>query len=319
VAVGKVVYTLLLDYNGKMRSDMTVVRLAPDRFRVLSGAGAGPRDIAWLRREARAGRAPTPDMGGRQSVALHRAAPANKPFDVRITDVTSVYGALGLWGPKARDILAATTSDDISNAAFPYYTAREITIGAAVCYALRVSYVGELGWEIYIPTEYATHVWDALWDAGRPHGLIAAGMAAMDSMRIEKGYRRLTFDMDANWNPLEAGMAHVLRFKKDFIGRDALLKIKDQPLTRKLACMTLDRPGDVVMGREPIFADGRVVAQVSSSNTGYSIGKHIAYAYLPVELTQPGQQLEIEYFGQRLPATVAAEPLFDVEGERVKG
>ncbi len=295
VAVGKVVYTLLLDYNGRMRSDMTVVRLAPDRFRVLSGAGAGPRDIAWLRRETRA-----------------------KGLDVRINDVTSAYGALGLWGPKARDILAGTTSDDVSNAAFPYYTAREITIGAATCYALRVSYVGELGWEIYVPAEYATHVWDALWDAGRPHGLIAAGMAAMDSMRIEKGYRRLTFDMDANWNPLEAGMEHVLRLKKDFIGREALLKAKAQGITRKLICLTLDRPGDVVMGREPIFADGRVVAQVSSSNTGYSIGKHIAYAYLPIELAQPGQKLEIEYFGQRLPATVATEPLFDAEGWRVK-
>lgn len=297
VAVGKVVYTLLLDFNGKIRSDMTVARLAPDRFRVLSGAGAGPRDLAWLRRQAVA-----------------------RGFDVRLADVTSAYGALGLWGPKARDILAATTDADVSNVAFPYYTARELIIGAAHCYAMRVSYVGELGWEIYVPTEYATHVWDTLWEAGRPHGLIAAGMAALDSLRIEKGYRRLTFDMDANWNPLEAGMEHVLRFKKgDFVGRAALLKAKAQPLTHTLACLTLDRPGDVVMGREPILDKGRVVAQVSSSNSGYSVGKHIAYAYLPVELTQPGQKLEIEYFGERLPATVAAEPVFDAEGARVKG
>lgn len=296
VAVGKVVYTLMLDFNGRIRSDMTVVRLAADKFRILSGAGAGPRDWAWLRRQARA-----------------------KGLDVRFTDVSALYGALGLWGPKARDVLAQVTEADVSNAGFPYYTAREITIGFATTYAMRVSYVGELGWEIYVPADFAANVWDTLWEAGRPHGLIAAGMAAMDSLRIEKGYRRLTFDMDANYTPLEAGMEHVLRFKKgDFVGRDALLQAKAQPLTRQLSCLTLDRPGDVVMGREPIYSDGLVVGQVASANTGYSLSRHVAYAYLPVALTRPGQKLEIEYFGQRLPATVATEPLFDAAGARLK-
>ncbi len=296
VAIGKVVYTLMLDFNGGMRSDMTVVRLAADKFRILSGAGAGPRDWVWLHRQARA-----------------------KGLKVRFTDVSALYGALGLWGPKARDILAQVTDDDVSNMGFPYYTAREITIGFATAYAMRVSYVGELGWEIYIPADFAANIWDALWEAGRPHGLIAAGMAAMDSLRIEKGYRRLTFDMDANYNPFEAGMEHVVRFKKgNFIGRDALLKAKEQSLTRKLTCLTLDRPGDIVMGREPIFSDGRVVGQVSSANTGYSISQHIVYAYLPPELTRPGQKLEIEYFSQQLPATVAVEPLFDPTSERLR-
>lgn len=296
VAVGRVVYTLMLDVNGGMRSDMTVVRLAADRFRILSGAGAGPRDLAWFRRQAQA-----------------------RGFNVCVTDATSSYGALGLWGPKARDILSAAAEGDVSNAGFPYYAARELVIGAAHCYAMRVSYVGELGWEIYIPTDYAIGVWDALWAAGRPLGLIAAGMGAMDSLRIEKGYRRLGFDMDANYNPFEAGMEHVIRWKKgDFIGREALLKIKAQPLTHKLTCLTLDQPGDVVLGREPVLEDGRVVGIVSSANTGYSLSRHIAYAYLPVALTQPGQKLGIEYFGQWLPATVAAEPLFDPDGERLR-
>ncbi len=295
--VGKVVYTLMLDVHGGMRSDMTVVRLAADRFRVLSGAGAGPRDLAWLRRQAR--------LGG---------------YNVRIEDVTSAYGALGLWGPRARDILSAVTDADVSNAAFPYYSAREIVIGVAACLALRVSYVGELGWEIYVPADQGLHVWDALWEAGRPLGLIAAGTGAMDSLRIERGYRRLGFDLDADHNPFEAGLEHVVRVKKgDFLGRAALLALKDSGLTRKLTCLTLDRPGDVVLGREPILADGRVVGFVSSANTGYSVGRHIAYAYLPVALAQPGQRLLIEYFGELLPATVAAEPLFDPAGERVRG
>ena len=304
VAVGKVVYTLMLDFNGGIRSDMTVARLGADRFRVLSGAGAGPRDWAWLKRQARG-------------------------FNVRLSDVTSAYGALGLWGPKARETLrvAAVAEADVSNAAFPYYTAREMVIGAAHCYAMRVSYVGELGWEIYIPTDYALGVWDALWEAGRLLGLIAAGMGAMDSLRIEKGYRRLGYDLDANYNPLEAGMEHVVRWQKGdgstgspqgFIGREALLAYKEKPLARKLACLTLDNPGDVVLGREPILENGRVAGFVSSANTGYSVGKHIAYGYLPVELARPGQPLVIEYFGQRLPATVAAEPLFDPRGERVR-
>jgi glycine cleavage system aminomethyltransferase T/glycine/D-amino acid oxidase-like deaminating enzyme len=296
VAVGKVVYTLMLDVNGRMRSDMTVVRLGADHFRVLSGAGAGPRDLAWLRRQA-----------------------ALRNFNVRITDVTAQYGALGLWGPQARNILARVTDDDVSNAGFPYYTAREIVIGAAHCHALRVSYVGELGWEIYVPVDMALHVWDALWAVGRPLGLIAAGTGAMDSLRIEKGYRRLGFDLDGNYNPFEAGMEHVLRLNKpDFVGRAALLELKDRPLARRLTCLTLDAPDAVVLGREPIWDDGTVVGFVSSANTGYSVGKHITYAYLPVALTTPGQKLEVEYFGERLAATVAAEPLFDPKGERVK-
>ena len=296
VPAGRVVYTLMLDFNAGIRSDMTVVRLGPDCFRILSGAGAGPRDLAWLRRQA-----------------------AARGLQVSIREVTSGLGAIGLWGPRAREILSAATDDDVSNPGFAYYTAREIVIGAARCFAMRVSYVGELGWEIYIPTDSALHVWDTLWEAGRPAGLIAAGSGAMDSLRVEKGYRRLGFDMDANYTPLEAGMEHVLRWKKgDFIGREALLKHKDQPLTRRLACLTLDHPGDIVMGREPILDDGRLAGFVSSANTGYSVGKHVAYGYLPPELAQPGQKLEIEYFGRPLPATVAAEPLFDPAGSRLR-
>jgi len=306
VAVGRVVYTLMLDVHGGIRSDMTVVRLAPDRFRVLSGAGAGPRDLAWLRRQA-----------------------TLRALDVTLTDVTSAYAALGLWGPLSRAILASAmaatdlgrrdTSSELSNEHFSYYTARPLTVGDAPCFALRVSYVGELGWEIYVPAEYALHVWDAIWEAGRPHGLIAAGMGAMDSLRIEKGYRRLGFDLDAELTPREAGLEQLVRWKKgDFVGRAALLERSAQPLERRLTCLTLDRPGDVVLGREPVLDDNRVVGYVSSANTGYSVGCHIAYALVPLALAAPGQRLQIEYFGERLPATVAAEPLFDPDGRRLR-
>jgi glycine cleavage system aminomethyltransferase T/glycine/D-amino acid oxidase-like deaminating enzyme len=297
VRAGRVVYTLMLEVNGGIRSDMTVVRLGPERFRILAGAAAGPRDLAWLRRQA-----------------AERGSPA------RITDVTPAYAALGLWGPRARAILAAAApEDDLSNAGFPYYTARSVTVGSAPCLALRVSYVGELGWEIYAPAEYALHVWEAVWQAGQPHGLIAAGVGAMDSLRIEKGYRRLGADMDGETTPREAGMEHVVRMGKgDFVGRAALLERNAQPPRRKLACLTLDRPGDVVLGREPILVEGRPAGYVTSANTGYSVGRHVAYGLLPVEAAETGRGVEIEYFGERLPATVQTEPLFDPEGKRLR-
>jgi glycine cleavage system aminomethyltransferase T/glycine/D-amino acid oxidase-like deaminating enzyme len=296
IAPGRVVYTLLLEQHGGIRSDMTVVRLAPAHFRVLSGAGAGPRDLAWLRMHAR-----------------------TRNLEVRIREVTSAYGALGIWGPHARAVLAGATDAALHNSAFPYYSAQPITVGMAPCLAMRVSYVGELGWELYTPAEYSLHVWDALWEAGRAYGLIAAGTGAMDSLRIEKGYRRLTFDTDANITPFEVDLLHVVRWKKgDFCGRAALLARRDTPPEKKLACLTLDRARDVVLGREPVLHAGKPVGYVTSANSGYSVGRNVAYALLPAALAVPGCALEIEYFGAALPATVAAEPLFDPDGARLR-
>ena len=185
-------------------------------------------------------------------------------------------------------------------------------------WALRVSYAGELGWEIYARTEYALRLWDTLWGAGRAHGLIAAGGGVFDSLRLEKGYRLWGSDIHADYNPYEAGLGWAVRPDKgDFIGREALLALRPA-VARKLCCLTLDRPDGVALGKEPILAGERVLGYVTSANYGYSVGRWIAYGYLPAAFAEPGARVEIEYFGVRQPATVSAEPLFDPGMARLK-
>jgi glycine cleavage system aminomethyltransferase T len=215
-------------------------------------------------------------------------------------------------------VLQAVAEEDVSNAAFPYYTSKELRIGTVPVFALRVSYAGELGWELYTTTEYALGLWDTLWAAGEPYGIIAAGGGAFDSLRLEKGYRLWGADIHTDYNPLEAGIGWAVRLDKgDFIGRDALVRAKEAGLTRKLCCMTLDGPG-ALLGKEPILHGDTTVGYVTSANYGYSVGAFIAYGYLPIELSEPGSKVEIEYFGERLPATVRAEPLFDPKMARLK-
>lgn len=293
--VGKVVYTALLDQNGRIKADLTITRLDKDSFLVLTGGGVGPHDLDWVWR--------------------------NTPLDgsVQVTDMTSQYATIGLWGPNARKILERVAEERISNEAFPYFTVKGLTIGSIPTFALRVSYAGELGWEIYTPTEYGLGLWDTLWEAGQDHGLIAAGGGAFDSLRLEKGYRLWGADIHTDYNPYEAGLGWAVRLNKgDFLGREALLKIKEQGISRKLCCLTLDEPGAVVMGKEPIFAGDTKLGFVTSANMGYSVGKFIAYGYLPVEYAEVGTKVQIEYFGERLAATVSADPQFDPKGERMK-
>jgi glycine cleavage system T protein len=293
--VGKVVYTALLNQQGGIKADLTITRLAEDRFWVLTGGGSGMLDLTWLQQHA------------------------PKDGSVYIRDITSQYGTLGLWGPKAREVLQAGCEQDISNEKFPYFTAQELIIDTVPVLALRVSYVGELGWEIYTRSEYCLRLWDVLWSAGHPHGIIAAGMGAFDSLRLEKGYRFWGQDIHTEYNPYEAGLDWAVRLRKvDFLGREALLSIRDKGVTRKLSCMTLDDPGAVVMGKEPILKNGQTLGYVTSANHGYSIGKFIVYGYLPVEYATAGTKVEIEYFGKRLSTTVANEPLFDPQGDRLR-
>jgi dimethylglycine oxidase len=292
--VGSVVYTAMLTPRGGIRCDLTVTRHDEDVFMVVTGGGSGMHDLAWLRAQVR------------------------DDEHVRIFDSSSRSFVLGLFGPRARDILADVTAGDLSNDRFRYMTGRELEIAEAPVFAQRISYVGELGWEIYGPFDMGARVWDALWEAGRTHGLIAAGLGAFDSLRLEKGYRLWGQDIHTEYDPLSAGLGFAVTWDKDFQGKAALERIRDEGPIERLSAMTFDDPRVVVMGKEPIWHDGRVVSYVTSANYGYSVGRGIVYGYLPAAVAVDGTPVEVEYFGMRHAATVAADPLFDPKGERLK-
>jgi 4-methylaminobutanoate oxidase (formaldehyde-forming) len=293
---GTVVYTSMLNARGGVECDFTVTRLARDRFRIVTGTAFG-----------------THDRG-----VLQRHLPADG--SVSLLDVTGAYCCIGLWGPRARDILAATTPADLSDAAFPYLTARELAVGRVPALAARVTYVGELGWELYAPTEYGLELWDTLWEAGRPHGLVAAGYRAIDSLRLEKGYRYWSADVTPDDTPYEAGLGFAVKLDKgEFVGREALVRQRAEGVRRRLACLTLADPGWVALGGEPVRAGGRVVGRVTSGGFGYTVGLSIAYAYLPAGLATPGTAVEVEFFGEWVAGLVSAQPLWDPKGHRVRG
>jgi 4-methylaminobutanoate oxidase (formaldehyde-forming) len=225
-----------------------------------------------------------------------------------------------VWGPRARDILAAASDDDLSNEAFPYMRARQITVGDVPCLALRVTYVGELGWELYPPMEFGARLWDLLMESGAPHGLTPSGYRAIDSMRLEKGYRVWSSDVTPENDPYEAGLGFAVKLGKpvDFIGREALERKRADGPSRKLCCLALEDRRAVALGNEPVRAGDRVVGRVTSGGQGYSVAASIAYAYLPVDLSNPGQRMEVEVFGRWVPSEVRAEPLFDPKGERIR-
>ncbi|MBW7886084.1 MAG: aminomethyl transferase family protein, partial [Caldilineaceae bacterium] len=293
--VGKIVYTSLCTSRGGIMADLTITRLAADRFWILTGGSTGPHDLAWIRRH-------TPGGGA-----------------VHIQDMSGQFVALGLWGPRSRDVLAQVAEEDVSTHHFRYYWARPLRIDVVPAMALRLSYAGELGWEIYAPVEYGQRLWDVLWEAGQPYGMIAAGAGAFDSLRLEKGYRLWGADIHTEYNPYEAGLGWAVKLDKgDFMGCDALLRVKEQGIARRLCCLTFDDPAAMALGKEPILADGRVLGFVTSANYGYSLGKLIAYGYLPTEYAKEGTVVEVQCFGRRFAATVAADPLFDPKMARLR-
>jgi glycine cleavage system aminomethyltransferase T/glycine/D-amino acid oxidase-like deaminating enzyme len=293
--VGSVVYTAALTHRGGIRLDVTITRKGDELFRFVTGGGTGQHDVAWLRRQLRDGER------------------------VRITERTGSLFALGLWGPKAREVLRAVTDVDVSNDAFPYLTARYLSIGeVSPVWAQRISYAGELGWELYGQFAMGARAWDLLMDAGREHGIVAAGGGAFDSLRLEKGYRLWGQDIDTERDPLSAGLGFAVRWDKAFQGKEALERIRERGPERRLACMTLDDPRAVTMGKEPIHHDGRIVSYVTSAGYGYTVGRGIIYGYLPAELASEGTPVEVESFGARLAATVTNDPLWDAKGERLR-
>ncbi|GHE70752.1 GcvT family protein [Streptomyces capitiformicae] len=291
-SVGSVTYTLLLDHDGGIRSDVTVARLARDRFQV--GAN-GNLDLDWFSRHL----------------------PADGTVQVR--DITAGTCCIGLWGPLAREVLQPLTDEDFTNDGLKYFRAKQAHIGSVPVTAMRLSYVGELGWELYTTADLGGKLWDTLWRAAEPLGGIVAGRGAFNSLRLEKGYRSFGTDMTYEHDPYEAGVGFAVKLDKDdFIGRAALERRKAD-VRRKLTCLTIDDPLSVVMGKEPVYDGDRAVGYVTSAAHGYTIGKGIAYAWLPVELTTPGTTVHIGYFDQRVEATVAEEPLFDPTMSRLRG
>lgn len=279
--VGKVVYTPMLNSRAGIMCDLTVTRLGEEKFLVITGGAMGMHDLAWMKRQL-------PRDGS-----------------VSLSDVSSSYCCLGLWGPRAKELVQKLTSEPMSISSFKAFTSKRFFIGNVPVLALRISYVGEDGWEIYTEAAYGLALWDTIWEAGREFGLIPAGGAAFDSLRLEKGYRLWGSDIHSEYNPLEAGLEFSVKMDKgDFLGRDALLKIKDKGIKRKLSRMYFEDPGRIVMGKEPILKEGKALGYVTSSNYGYTLGVGIAYGYLPVDLTRPGTKVDICYFGKTYGATV---------------
>ena len=237
-----------------------------------------------------------------------------------LNDITSGRVCFALWGPRARDILAPLTRDDVSDAAFPYLTARAITVGSVPVYALRVTYVGELGWELYAHTEFGRALWRTLWEAGRPHGMVAGGYRAIDALRIEKGYRVWSSDITPDETPFEAGLGFAVALDKEpeFIGRDALVAAKAAGPRKRLRCLVLDDPRSVCLGNEPVRVGGEVVGRVTSGGYGFAVERSIAYAYLPPDRAAIGTRGEVEVFGDWIGFEVAREPLYDPDGARIR-
>jgi glycine cleavage system T protein len=293
--VGTITYTQMPNTHGGIECDLTVTRLAGDRFQIITGTAFGLHDLSWMRSQM-------PNDGS-----------------VYIYDVTSSRCCIGLWGPRARDLMQQVSENNFSNAAFPYLTAQQVTIGDIPALALRVTYVGELGWEIYAPMEYGLKLWDTLWQAGQPFGIVAAGYRAIDSLRLEKGYRYWSADIHSEYNPYEAGLGFAVKLAKgDFLGKAALERVKAQGVTRKLCCLVLAEPSAIALGGEPLLDGERVLGYVTSAGYGYTVRQSIAYGYLPVDYATVGTQIEVQLFGTRYVATVMKEPLYDPKNERIK-
>jgi heterotetrameric sarcosine oxidase gamma subunit len=313
VAVGKVVYTPVLSQSGGFKSDLTIMRLGPQHFRVVTGGAHGMADMKWF---------------SDQIGALD---------NVQIVDLTSAYTTMGLWGPNARAILASITSDDVSSTAFGFGTCRTIEIGPLRVLASRISYVGDLGWELYLPIEQGARLWDLVWEAGAEHGAIPVGIGVYGTTgRLEKSYRAYGAELETEYNVIEAGMQTKKVKDDDFVGKAAHLRHRDEQPAAQLCSLTVDDHTSAsgekryMLGREPILTtDGQVIVDakdrrsyVTSAGSAPSMGKHVLMSYLPREHAKVGEPLLVEYLGEQYPVTVAMvgpTPLFDPANERIMG
>jgi sarcosine dehydrogenase len=299
---GTLTYTQMLNGRGGIECDLTVARLARDRYHITTGTGFATHDFDWIARSIPAG------------------------ANAHLVDITSAYAVLSLMGPKARDVLQALTRDDVSDAGFPFGRVRQIAVAGAPVLALRITYVGELGWELHIPTEFAVGVYEAVMAAGVAHGIANAGYRAIETLRLEKGYRAWGSDIGPDHTPLEAGLGWAVKLKTaiPFQGREALEAQRGQKLKKILATFTVDDPAVVLLGRETILRDGKPAGWLSSGGFGHTVGKPIGLGYVrdPAGLDREallGSRYELEVATERVPCTLHLEPLYDPRMERVKG
>jgi glycine cleavage system aminomethyltransferase T len=313
VPVGKAIYTLLLNRFGGIRSDLMIARLAEDAFRVVTGGGHGGVDKKWFLDHL-------PEDG---SACLH--------------DLTSALCTVGVWGPRARDLVQSVTEDDVSNEGFPFGTVKEIRVNEIPVWALRISYVGELGWELYAPFESGLRLWDILWEAGQAHGVVPAGIGVYGTTaRMEKSYRLFGHEMETEYNAVEAGMERPKVKVQDFIGKEAYLKAREEEPAALLCTLSVDdhtsSTGEnrYMVGHCPVLTpEGDPVVDrkgrrsyVTSAGAAPSLGKFLLMAYLPPEQAKKGGKLQVEYFAEPYPVTVEAVgnmPVFDPTNERMKG
>ncbi len=296
-APGGGTYTQLCNADGGIEADVTIIRRSETCFWLITGSALGVRDRGWIEDNLR--------------IYL-----AKNGGHAQIHDITSAYGVINIAGPKSRDVLAAACHADLSNAAFPFMTAQDVRIGYAPALAFRVTYIGELGWELYIPTEYMAYVYEKLQQAGQPHGLINAGYRAIDSLRMEKRYLAWGSDITPDYNPIEAGLQFLIDWNKgDFLGRSALAEIKERGVGQKLICLALEKPLPV-FGGEVILQGGKAIAQTTSGNFGYSVGKSLVFGYVPIAALENGA-FEVSSFGQTSRATVTANAAYDPKRRKI--
>jgi 4-methylaminobutanoate oxidase (formaldehyde-forming) len=299
---GHLVYTQMLNARGGIECDLTVGRLSETEYYIVTGTGFATHDFDWISRSI-------PDG-----------------LDARLSDVTSAYAVLSVMGPKSREVLQSLTEHDLTNAAFPFGRVKRITLAGAPLLALRVTYVGELGWELHIPVEFAATVYDAIMAAGEAHGIANAGYRAIDSLRLEKGYRAWGADIGPDHSPLVAGLGWAVKLKSNlaFQGREALAAQAAKPLPRLFAGFTTD-PAIVLLGRETIYRDGKRVGWLSSGGYGYTVGRSIGYGYVrdPENGVDRESLLksayELEVATERVPAEIFFDPLYDPKMTRIKG
>jgi len=292
VDVGDVRYSLLLNEGGGILADVTVVGLDDDRYMVTTGGGNSPGiHGGWLKERA--------------------------PETVSVNIEEGAKSTIGLWGPKSRLLLQRVTDADVSNSGFPYFSAKQIYVGEVPVIALRVSYVGELGWELWAPTEYGQRLWQTLWEAGRDLDVRPMGGGALESMRLEKGYRLWGTDIDTDANPYEAGLSFAVDLDTDFVGKEALEAAKAEGIDNEITPITLDDSTDILLSGRPVLVDGEAVGYVQAADVGYTIGESIAYTYLPTEYTDAGTAVQVECEGEVYDATVRDEPLFDAGRDKI--